>query len=477
MPNIGTLSVKSSFDESGIAAGVDKTIGHANRLKSSLDKTFESLKAGSASGALSSFGSMLSSPIGRVATMTAGVIGLGEAFRSLSSHAMEAASTQRSLQFQFGMSGQSAAAFSTWGRIAGLDSGSTVSAMQNVMRHFGEMRQAAAGGQETDATRALARLGLNMNEITSGDPATAIARIGDALKNVESPAERMALAHQVLGREWRELMPLLLQGTEGLATAQAHSHALSEEELRSLRAIRMEIAIAGQEMDHLATRAGGFFAMRWREITGTFSGQYVGGDPLGRDVTAIDTEIRRRQSQMQAATFGMGPPGSGGALSQTAIDDAKRIAQQEAEAQRQAELDRQQRDEQMRLRIIRENTPANPLQNIFAQGREINRLFHGAGADDQFERRRLLGGLFNRMLPSAGEAPLLGSLSREGADTAAILQGAAAPTVDRLAEINAVIDRMAEDAKENRAVVDRIAASADNIMNRLEEIWRDFFSQ
>src|SRR5262245_26526061 len=104
--NIGKWNVQTSIDASGMTAGAQQVVDQANRMKGALDKTFESLKGGSASGALSSFSSLLSSPIAKIATMTAGVIGLAESFRALGTHAMEAGNAQRSLQFQFGMSSQ-----------------------------------------------------------------------------------------------------------------------------------------------------------------------------------------------------------------------------------------------------------------------------------------------------------------------------------------------------------------------------------
>ncbi len=66
------------------------------------------------------------------------------------------------------------------------------------------------------AARALRALGLDARELASADLATQLGTIGDKLKDIKNPAERAATAQALFGKGARELVPLLLEGTEGL---------------------------------------------------------------------------------------------------------------------------------------------------------------------------------------------------------------------------------------------------------------------
>lgn len=52
--------------------------------------------------------------------------------------------------------------------------------------------------------------------LTAKDPAQAMAQLADALVGVEDPSQRNALAMEVLGKSYRELLPLLAQGGDEL---------------------------------------------------------------------------------------------------------------------------------------------------------------------------------------------------------------------------------------------------------------------
>jgi len=478
--NIGKWSATATLDASGFTSGTQKLVNESNRIKEALKSTFESLGAGSAAGALTSFSRIFGSGVGSLA---GGLVGIGESMRSMSTHAVAAASAQRALQFQFGMTAQSAADFLTFARLSGLENGQAISALQNFLRHLGEAEQS-----ET-AARAFERLGLSIRELSEGDPGAAIARIGDALQGVQNPAERMALAHQILGREWRELMPMLLQGSEGLQRAHEHSRALSDEELRSLRALNMEIRIAREEWSQLVVQVEGWIARRWREISGLFRGEYTGPDPLGRNVGAMDAEIRRRQAALRAQEPGFMPAAA--VNDQTELNKAfdqaiERIRLETATlnlgadaAQRHAfevrglsetKLEALRREQEARARVRREQDEERQRRELivadytprFNLEREVARIQRLFGANDP-ERNNQLARLFQN-LPTLGPAPLLGALSAGSSDVGAILQESMSPQVDRMTEIKAVLEAMRDQEREGQRTREEIKDNLDDIL-------------
>ena len=73
-----------------------------------------------------------------------------------------------------------------------------------------------ANGGGPAAARALRTLGLDARELAGADLATQLGTIGDALKDIKNPAERAATAQALFGKGARELLPLILEGTDGL---------------------------------------------------------------------------------------------------------------------------------------------------------------------------------------------------------------------------------------------------------------------
>lgn len=74
---------------------------------------------------------------------------------------------------------------------------------------------AKGGGKQ--AAAALEALGLSATELARGDAVSQLTAIGTALDKVKNPTERLALAQQLLGKSAKELLPLLLEGGEGVS--------------------------------------------------------------------------------------------------------------------------------------------------------------------------------------------------------------------------------------------------------------------
>ena len=83
---------------------------------------------------------------------------------------------------------------------------------------------AARGGEE--ATEVFTRLGLSAAELGRLQTEEQFRRIADRIAAIQNPAERAAAAVKIFGRNGTELMPLLLQGADGIAKWEARARAL-----------------------------------------------------------------------------------------------------------------------------------------------------------------------------------------------------------------------------------------------------------
>lgn len=83
---------------------------------------------------------------------------------------------------------------------------------------------AARGGEE--ATEVFSRLGLAAGELSRLPTEEQFRKIADRISKIQNPAERAAMAVKVFGRSGTELLPLLLQGADGIAKWEARARTL-----------------------------------------------------------------------------------------------------------------------------------------------------------------------------------------------------------------------------------------------------------
>ena len=83
---------------------------------------------------------------------------------------------------------------------------------------------AARGGKE--AQEALAGIGLTAGELSRLLPQEQLRRIADHIAAIPNPTERAAAAVKLFGRNGTELLPMLLQGSDGIARWEARARAL-----------------------------------------------------------------------------------------------------------------------------------------------------------------------------------------------------------------------------------------------------------
>jgi len=83
-----------------------------------------------------------------------------------------------------------------------------------------------AGDGLSTATRALDRLGLSFQELMGLSPEEQFYTLTGAIADLEDPTLRAAVAQEIFGRSGTDLLPMLSEGSEGLAKMRDEAHEL-----------------------------------------------------------------------------------------------------------------------------------------------------------------------------------------------------------------------------------------------------------
>jgi hypothetical protein len=105
----------------------------------------------------------------------------------------------------------------------------------------------SGGGPAADALKAL---GLNAAELAKADRVDALGAIADRLNGIQNPAERAAMAMQVLGKSGQDMMPLLAGGSEGIRQATDEARELG---LTFSRVDAAQVEAANDAMSRMGT--------------------------------------------------------------------------------------------------------------------------------------------------------------------------------------------------------------------------------
>jgi len=131
--------------------------------------------------------------------------------------------------------GFSTQAISVW-RHAAEQTGTSIESVEKAIKKASvsilnfdiEQKKAAESGKLATGTYStmFSVLGLSVEQLKGAAPEEAFAVIAQALQKVPDEMERLALAQQVLGRSGADLLPLIMQGKEGLAAYGAEAGKL-----------------------------------------------------------------------------------------------------------------------------------------------------------------------------------------------------------------------------------------------------------
>lgn len=443
--NIGKWSAQASIDASGFTAGTEKLISDSGRASKEITQHFQSLasnvRSSISSGGIFNLGTFAGGAAGAFAGPLLSEAGAG--IGRFVQRGDDLIQGQRRLRMELGLTRQEAAGLFQFGRESGIGPEEMASSFGAAARHIGEMRESLAqGGTGGASGDVLRRMGINAREFSDMALPQAVALVGDRMHELGNATDRAAGLTQLFGRSWRELLPLLERGSAGLAAATGRAHQVSE--------IEDAISRASQA--------------RTREITGGYNSFMdfftAGGSSLfGYMITGQEAVER-------------------------AIDENRdrQIAQRAAEAQANG---RRFREQEAQRRIEEMNTAARYPELIRdlasdTVGQHRSQLERLGGNLTDLQRLRQVGGLTSeefaqsvggtlRGLPSLGQAPLLGSLSRDSGETAQMLQAAMAPQTDRTEEMLAVLRQMGEDQREQRQQDERMADRFDQILDLIND--------
>lgn len=228
MASLGNLSLTTSIRTGEYSAGLRKMQSETLSTVRSIGSSFASLK--------NQVGTHLSALRGGgIAGLGAGLLGgtLGAGFQSLVSgvqtagaefgrfvqNTLAAVRAQETLAQTLGTSRESAVALRAAAEAGGITD--FVGVAQRAQERFGELRRqlaaapAGAPGAGGEAAASLRRLGIDAERFASMRIDQQLGALGDGLRGIESSADRANISRSILGEGWREMLPLLRQGTEG----------------------------------------------------------------------------------------------------------------------------------------------------------------------------------------------------------------------------------------------------------------------
>ena len=110
-------------------------------------------------------------------------------------------------------------------RFAAEQSGASIGDIEKSLKRMASTVQDAGNGLST-ATDAMDALGITIDQVQGKNPEEQFEVFAEALANVENASERAALAQDIFGRSGTALLPLLADGTEGMAALRQQARDL-----------------------------------------------------------------------------------------------------------------------------------------------------------------------------------------------------------------------------------------------------------
>jgi len=170
----------------------------------------------------------------------------------------------------------------------------------------------AANGTGTFG-KTLGDLGIGLTELRGLNPDQQFAKLADAVRKVEDPSQRAALAQKVFGKAAMELMPLLMQGSQGMAGLAAEAAnlgiVLTEEDVAALGELDQALKTSKQQLFGMAVQVGAAVAGPLTDFLTTIQPivamvtQWIKENPeLTRSIMAVTAAI----AAASAASYALG---------------------------------------------------------------------------------------------------------------------------------------------------------------------------
>lgn len=255
----GTLA----FNElSGILAAIPGPIGNIAGRLSGLSSAAEGLGrvfAGGLSTGISGLGASIAALANPFTLAVAGIAGFSAAaaavasgLSDLSGRAEQLANTAARLGTSFD--------FVQVLDEAAKRTGGSIDEIASALQKF-EVNIAKAREGGNDAAKAFQQLGISQEELLNSDPTALAQRVADALGEIEDPAQRAALATEVLGKKGLELLPAFASLGDSQAALDRFSATISAVDVERLAGVDdsfddIRTALQGLSQNLLAPFAG-----------------------------------------------------------------------------------------------------------------------------------------------------------------------------------------------------------------------------
>lgn len=138
-------------------------------------------------------------------------------------------------------------------QVAGDDAGNTVDELTSAIT---KMEDKLAGGDRS-AVAALQKLGLSLEDLKTLNPENQFIAISDAIRKIQDPAQQVAIAMDLFGRQGAEILPTLKRGFDDVKGAAV---GMSEDTARELDAIGDSLSKAWRTTKGFAADAVVFLA-------------------------------------------------------------------------------------------------------------------------------------------------------------------------------------------------------------------------
>lgn len=156
----------------------------------------------------------------KLAGVAAAMVAVGSALRSVAAQFGEIDKIAK-FSTATGVATSSLVALGHAGRLAGVESDTVNKGIARMTRNLGE----AKAGLKASA-RGFEMLGLNAADLSKMSPEEQFAAIADKIRAIKDPAERAAAAYAIFGRAGQEMLPMLMQGAEGIEKARKEAEEL-----------------------------------------------------------------------------------------------------------------------------------------------------------------------------------------------------------------------------------------------------------
>lgn len=197
---IANLSVKLTATAGAFAATMGKAAGHVKGLGSSL---------ASVGGKIIGFGGALTA------------LAAGGSLAYLVKQSMESIDATAKLSDRLGIATESLVGLQHAADLSGVSAESLTGGLEKMLKTIGDAASEGGAG-----AAALDKLGLSADALANMPTDQAFGEIAQGLSEIQNPAERARVAMDIFGKSGQQLLPMMLQGREGIAAAMEEAQKL-----------------------------------------------------------------------------------------------------------------------------------------------------------------------------------------------------------------------------------------------------------